>query len=116
MPSYLGVSSVISTFGDPPFGMKANQYGVVPSKNPYLLVRAATESSYRKGKRFDWAYGLDLAGNISTKNPTDTNHGGAENSIVIPQLFVKAKLGIFEIYVGRRKEIVGLVDSTLLSG
>lgn len=114
--SYLGVSSVVSTSGDTPFWMKANQYGVVPSKSPYLLVRGGVQSNYRKGKRFDWAYGLELAGNISAKNPIDTNHRGAENSILIPQLFVKAKLGIFEIYVGRRKEIVGLVDSTLSSG
>ena len=114
--NYLGVSSVISTSGDTPFWMKANQYGVVPSKSPYLLVRGGIQSNYRKGKRFDWAYGLELAGNISANNPIDTNHRGAENSILIPQLFVKAKLGIFEIYVGRRKEIVGLVDSTLSSG
>lgn len=106
----------MSTSGDTPFWMKANQYGVVPSKSPYLLVRGGVQSNYRKGKRFDWAYGLELAGNISAKNPIDTNHRGAENSILIPQLFVKAKLGIFEIYVGRRKEIVGLVDSTLSSG
>ena len=38
------------------------------------------------------------------------------DQFLIPVAYIKAKFGAFEIYAGRRKEIFGLVDSTLSSG
>lgn len=108
------IGTILSTNGETPFWLRANQYGIVPSQLPILTVRGAVSSDYKKAitkedqyklSKFDWGYGLNVVGNV-----------GNENQLLIPEAYVKAKYGAFEIYAGRRKEIVGLVDTTLSSG
>ena len=108
------IGTILSTNGEIPFWLRANQYGIVPSQSPILTVRGAISSDYKKAiikedqyklSKFDWGYGLNMVGNV-----------GKENQLLIPEAYVKAKYGAFEIYGGRRKEIVGLVDTTLSSG
>ena len=106
--------TIISTNGETPFWLRANQYGIVPNQSPIFTLRGSISSDYKKAitkedqyklSKFDWGYGLNIVGNV-----------GKENQFLIPEAYVKAKYGAFEIYAGRRKEIVGLVDSTLSSG
>ena len=106
--------TIISTNGETPFWLRANQYGIVPNQSPILTLRGSVSSDYKKAitkedqyklSKFDWGYGLNIVGNV-----------GKENQFLIPEVFVKAKYGAFEIYAGRRREIFGLVDSTLSSG
>lgn len=106
--------TILSTNGETPFWLRANQYGIVPNQSPIFTLRGSVSSDYKKPitkedkyklSRFDWGYGLNIVGNL-----------GKENQILIPEAYIKAKFGAFEIYGGRRKEIVGLVDSTLSSG
>lgn len=108
------IGTILSTNGETPFWLRANQYGIVPSQSPILTVRGAINSDYKKAitkedqyklSKFDWGYGLNVVGNV-----------GKQNQVLIPEAYVKAKYGAFEIYAGRRKEIVGLVDTTLSSG
>ena len=108
------IGTILSTNGETPFWLRANQYGIVPSQSPILTVRGAVSSDYKKAitkedqyklSKFDWGYGLNVVGNV-----------GKENQLLIPEAYVKAKYGAFEIYAGRRKEIFGLVDTTLSSG
>lgn len=106
--------TIISTNGETPFWLRANQYGIVPNQSPIFTLRGSVSSDYKKAvtkedqyklSKFDWGYGLNIVGNV-----------GKENQFLIPEAYVKAKYGAFEIYAGRRKEIFGLVDSTLSSG
>jgi hypothetical protein len=106
--------TIISTNGETPFWLRANQYGIVPNQSPIFTLRGSVSSDYKKAitkedqyklSKFDWGYGLNIVGNV-----------GKENQFLIPEAYVKAKYGVFEIYAGRRKEIFGLVDSTLSSG
>lgn len=122
---FVELGTIISTSGETPFWMRSNQYGIVPFTAPAALFRAGISSGYKnyiskeskiKANKFDWGYGLEIAGNISPKNNLDTDNRGPENKILFPEIYVKAKFGAFEIYAGRRREIVGLVDTTLTSG
>ncbi len=106
--------TIISTNGDIPFWLRANQYGIVPNQSPIFTLRGSVSSDYKKAitkedqyklSKFDWGFGLNIVGNV-----------GKENRFLIPEAYIKAKLGAFEIYAGRRREIFGLVDSTLSSG
>ncbi len=108
------VGTYLSTDGNTPFWLRANQYGTVPLTSPIVTLRGNISSDYKKAitkedlyklSKFDWGYGLNMVGNV-----------GKENQFLIPEAYLKAKFGVFEIYAGRRKEIFGLVDSTLSSG
>ena len=108
------VGMIISTNGETPFWLRANQYGIVPNQSPIFTLRGSVSSDYKKAitkedqyklSKFDWGYGLNIVGNV-----------GKENQLLIPEAYIKAKYGAFEIYAGRRREIFGLVDSTLSSG
>jgi hypothetical protein len=110
----LEAGTIISSNGETPFWLRANQYGTVQLTSPIFTLRGSVSSDYKKAvtkedqyklSKFDWGYGLDIVGNV-----------GKENQFLIPEAYVKAKYGAFEIYAGRRKEIVGLVDTTLSSG
>ena len=106
--------TIISSNGETPFWLRANQYGIVPNQSPIFTLRGSVSSDYKKAitkedqyklSKLDWGFGLNIVGNV-----------GKENQFLIPEAYVKAKYGAFEIYAGRRKEIFGLVDSTLSSG
>ena len=108
------IGTIISSNGETPFWLSANQYGIVPNQSPIFTLRGSVSSDYKKAvtkedqyrlSKFDWGYGLNLVGNV-----------GKENQFLIPEAYLKAKYGAFEIYAGRRKEIFGLVDTTLSSG
>lgn len=103
----------LSTSGKTPFLMRANQYGIVPVDNPVLTFRGAVfkeyDSTYNSSNnqlnRFAIGYGVNAVANV-----------GKINQILLPEAYVKIRYGAFEFYAGRRKEIVGLVDTTLTSG
>ncbi|MEZ0608550.1 capsule assembly Wzi family protein [Fibrella sp. WM1] len=94
-----------------PFWLRANQYGIVPLKGPVLRLRAGLRSDYRladsTGARptVDWGYALDAVSNV-----------GATNQLLLPEAHVKARLGNLEFYAGRKREVVGLVDTLLTTG
>ncbi|GAB3901055.1 capsule assembly Wzi family protein [Larkinella knui] len=101
-----------------PFWLRTNQYGIVPTSLPYATVRAGLRRDYRyypvtdslPAKRrdfFGFGYGAELVGNTGTSAKTD---------VLIPELYAKVRAGAFELVAGRRREVVGLVDSTLSSG
>jgi hypothetical protein len=122
---FVELGTIISTSGETPFWMRSNQYGIVPFTAPSALFRAGLSSGYKKytskeskikANKFDWGYGLEIAGNLSPKNNLDPDNRGPENKILFPEAYIKAKFGAFEIYAGRRREIVGLVDTALTSG
>lgn len=102
----------LSTSGKTPFLVRANQYGTVPVESSIFTIRGgafkdydSTFTSLNKLNKFGFGFGVDVAANV-----------GKINQLLIPETYVKVRYGAFEIYAGRRKEIIGLVDSVLTSG
>ncbi|WP_269013744.1 capsule assembly Wzi family protein [Aquirufa nivalisilvae] len=89
-----------------PLWLRANQYGLVPASGSYGFSAFSHRMGYRPKKQVDWAYGFS----------TQVNLGENKADVFFPELYVKSKVGIFELVVGRQKQIFGLVDSTLSSG
>ncbi len=125
-------ATYISTSGGNPFWLRSNQYGIIPLESQGMLLRAriatgtATAqtslgkptaqptpgegellefSSVKKSKSLSFDYALDVVANI-----------GQVNRLLIPEAYAAIKWKAFELYTGRRREIVGLVDSTLSAG
>ena len=101
-----------STSGMNPFWIRSNQYGKIPQQSNSVFFAGGILTEYdstytikRKLKKFDLGYGVYAVGNI-----------GKVNTLVLPEAYIKSRLGIFELSIGRRKQIYGLVDSTLTSG
>ncbi len=94
-----------------PFWLRANQYSTVPLQAPRGRLNAGIYSDYRLGDSTrtrpfaDWGYGVNVVANV-----------GPTNQFLLPEAYVKGRLGAFELYAGRRREIVGLVDTLLTTG
>lgn len=107
---HLEAGSLLST-DQTPFWLRANQYGIVPLKGPVIRLQGGIRSDYKlpdsTGYRpkVDWGYAVDAVANV-----------GVTNQVLLPEAHVKGRLGAFELYVGRKREIVGLVDTLLTSG
>ncbi|RFS17223.1 capsule assembly Wzi family protein [Emticicia sp. C21] len=106
----LGTSAYLSE--KIPFWMRAGQYGLVPLKGSFvsILVNASkeydsTKVEFQKIRKFGFGYGTQVGINA-----------GKHSQILLPEAYVKLRYGVFEFYAGRRKEIVGLVDTTLSAG
>jgi hypothetical protein len=111
------VGSYFSTSGETPFWLRSNQYGIVPHENALMTLRHAMRVDYHDApkskldslkaanRRVDWGWGAEAVLNA-----------GYNYKILIPEAYVKVKFSGFEVWAGRRREIVGLVDSVLTSG
>ncbi|GAB3989064.1 capsule assembly Wzi family protein [Spirosoma daeguense] len=101
-----------------PFWLRANQYGIVPQEKTFLTLRHAMRVDYHDlpqnrldslraaNRRIDWGWGAEAVLNA-----------GTSYNVVIPEAYVKVKFGRnLEAWAGRRREVIGLVDSTLSSG
>ena len=101
-----------------PFWLRANQFGVVPRQPPLFTVRQRLAMDYRREDppgtdslgayrhAIDWGWGVEAVLN-----------GGPAPQLILPQAYVKIRLGSpFELWAGRRREVIGLVDTTLSSG
>ena len=89
-----------------PFWQASNQYGSIPSDLPAFMCRQSIKTKKDTlNKFFKFDYGFEAV-TILGKKP----------QILLPEVFLCTKLGKFEIYVGRRKEIFGIVDTMMSSG
>jgi hypothetical protein len=117
------VGTFLSTSGQNPFWLRSNQYGIVPLESQGITVRAriGTEQSLLKPsnrfskkdpldrslnwKGFSFNYAIEAVANV-----------GKTNQFIVPEAYAAVKWKAFELYAGRRREIIGLVDTTLSSG
>lgn len=95
-----------------PFWFRANQYGTVPLTTPLGTVQVRLSKEYllpdtvrNKAHRFGWGFVVNPVMNV-----------GEQNHFVVPEAHVKLHLGAVELWVGRRRELIGLGDSLLSSG
>lgn len=102
----------LSTSRQIPFWLRSNQYGIVPLESQVFTLKGAiykeydsTKKKQNKLKNISYGYGLNTVINV-----------GNINQLLLPEAYIKVRYGPFEFYGGRRKEIVGLVDTMLTSG
>jgi hypothetical protein len=97
-----------------PFWFRANQSGIVPLSGSTGQLRLGLyrdnhrvnrEDSLMRPKNIDWGYGLEVVGNA-----------GQQNQLILPEGYLSVRWKQFEIYAGRRRGMVGLVDTLLTSG
>jgi len=110
--AYVEVSALASSSGYVPLWMRSLQYGAVPYegnggilKGYYGRVYENPTKRYQKFKTFDYQYEVEAVG-----------FAGKENDIRLIQAYVAGRARKWELSLGRRKEIIGLGDSTLSSG
>lgn len=111
------LGSYFSTSGQTPFWLRSNQYGIVPREHTILTVRHAMRVDYHEApktrrdslqaqnRRVDWGWGAEAVLNA-----------GYNYQILVPEAYVKVKFKAVEVWGGRRREVVGLVDTALTSG
>lgn len=89
-----------------PFWQASNQYGSIPSDMPAFLCRQSIKTHQDTLKKFfKFDYGFEVV-TILGKKP----------QLLLPEGFLSTKLGKFEFYIGRKKEVFGIVDTLLSSG
>ena len=104
-------AGMMASTGQTPFWLRANQYGTIPIKGPIAQFRAGLYADYRPAdssghrRKADWGYGADVVVNA-----------GQTNQFLLPEAYLKGRFGAFELYGGRRREIIGLVDTLLTTG
>ena len=101
----------VSQSSSTPFWLRTNQYGEVPLDGRMLTVRGEVRKEYdstqlaSSKKKLLFGYGGRGVVNI-----------GQSSQVLLSEVDGKARYGAFEFYAGRRREIMGLVDSTLSMG
>jgi len=99
---------------DTPFWLRTNQYGIVPDHSPSGMIQASLFRDYKKPdsiskqyRKFDWGFVF---------NPVLTYDNENRNRLLLPEANFKVRFKNIEFYGGRRRDLVGLGDSTLSSG
>lgn len=110
--AYVEVSALASSSGYVPLWMRSLQYGAVPYQGNGGILKGYYGKSYEtptkrfhKLKPYDYQYEVEAVGFV-----------GKENDLRIIQAYVAGRARKWELSIGRRKEIIGLGDSTLSSG
>ena len=94
-------AGIVAATGNTPFLLRSNQYGLVPIQPNFLYLSANLHKEYKTGKLFDYGFGVETHLNM-----------GQTGQFFLPEAYLKGHMGPLEIYAGRRREIMGLTDST----
>ncbi len=119
----LGLSALVAG-PRTPFWLQTNQFGTVPRSGPALLVRGGLQHSWLLSKPDSlkqWRKGLSIpipeqAWRVEVGTEVVANAGSSAQSILLPQAYGAIRYGNWQLQVGRRKQWVGLADSTLGTG
>ncbi|QRR01875.1 capsule assembly Wzi family protein [Dyadobacter sandarakinus] len=97
-----------------PFWLRTNQFGIVPERFPAGIIQGNLRKDYvffdtlkNKVRRLDWGVAL---------NPVVTYDDQSKLKAILAEAHVKVRFRHVELYIGRRKEVMGLGDTTLSSG
>ncbi|MEZ4905658.1 MAG: capsule assembly Wzi family protein [Spirosomataceae bacterium] len=97
--------------GKAPFWITTNQYSTVPNaKNFAFSTRASLKADYQRDSSNKFRHFIGWGAHIlPVLNIGDTT------ALLLPEGFLKLRMGSFEIWAGRRREVYGLLGDTLLS-
>jgi hypothetical protein len=107
------IGGFVSSSRQVPFWLRANQWGTVPLPSPigtarvgahYLSHRTHADSTHRKPP-LHWEFGAEGIANA-----------GKTSQLLLPEAYAKLHWKQLELLVGRERQIIGIVDSTLSSG
>jgi hypothetical protein len=92
-----------------PFWLQTNQFGIVPRTSPSGTIRLGLEQYFNMFEEptNPWKIGFAAEGVANFSN---------EKKILFPQLHGALRYKNWELFVGRKKQWVGLADSTLGTG
>jgi len=90
-----------------PFWIRSNQFGEIPLESPGLSVRAQLHRDYRSQKDSKLTYGYGLRG---------VANAGRTNQLLLSEAYGRVQYGAVELYAGRRRQVIGLADTTLGAG
>lgn len=95
-----------------PFWLWANQFGIVPAQAPTGTLRAGfsglaalVDTSQKNRHAWTLHYQAEIVGNA-----------GKTSQLLLPEAYARVTHRALELVVGRRREVIGLVDTTLSSG
>lgn len=102
------LSGMASTNGNTPFWMRSNQFGTIPWQLPAGIGTVGLSGLWGNARQSRKPYikaAIEVVGNLNQSS-----------RLVLPEAYLAVRLGHGELYVGRQKEIHGLVDTLLTSG
>ncbi|GAB2767469.1 capsule assembly Wzi family protein [Rhabdobacter roseus] len=112
------VGGYAATTARTPFWLRANQWGRVPLLAPVATARLGLSYDSRRvppdtslttrptfRSRLSWGAGAEGVYNL-----------GRSSEVLLPEAYARVQWGPFEVWGGRRREIIGLVDTTLSTG
>ncbi len=89
-----------------PFWIRSNQFGIVPDSGNTLFFRHTLYTREDTSeKNFKLSAGLEMVTLV-----------GQQTRFLLPEAFVSARMGKFQLLAGRKKQVHGLTDTTLSSG
>ncbi len=97
----------LSTGNTNPFWIRSNQFGEILLSSPGFTFRAQIKKDYDSLARKKFSYGYGARAIVNA---------GSVNQLLLSELYGKLRYGPLEFSVGRRREVLGLVDTLLSSG
>jgi hypothetical protein len=108
--SFIELTGFGSSTSRTPFWIQANQFGIVPRVSPAGSIHAGFDyfHSLSKNESNNWrvGFGAEAVGYITKQ----------QNKFLLPQAYGSIRYKNWELFVGRKKQWVGLADSTLGTG
>ncbi len=104
----------LSSNGETPFWLRTNQFGTVPDRATAGVLQATARRNYvfydslaSRPRKFDWSVGV---------SPVGMYNKASKFELVLPEAHASVRFKRVELWVGRRREVMGLGDTTLSSG
>lgn len=94
-------AGILAATGPNPFLLRSNQYGVVPVESQMMYLNTRLVKDYTPQRTWDYGFGVEPHINLSKSS-----------QFLLPEAYIKGRVGPLEIYAGRRREVMGLVDTT----
>lgn len=94
-------SGLIAADKETPFLLRANQYGLVPIEPNFAYISARIAKEYDSTAKADYGFAIEPHYNAGLNN----------QQFLLPEAHIKAHWGVFDLFVGRKREIQGFVDT-----
>ncbi len=95
----------LSDVGQTPFWLRSLHYGQIQNQSPGIGASLYIKKSYSTKKKYDFSYGFEA--NV---------WAGKKSDLFFSEAFLGAKRSKWELWIGMKKEIYGIGDSTMSSG
>jgi Capsule assembly protein Wzi len=114
---YAEIAGFASSSQRTPFWLHANQFSTVPLSAPIGTLQAGIAGSVLLTDTAD-AFGREALRRrwVLSYGAKAVSNAGRQNQLLLPEYYVKLAHRHIQFVVGRRQEVIGLVDTTLTSG